>query len=514
MEKLITLINRNKYRFNLNLVKLRIGKNKYYFNINQINYEKPELREIKNKTIYYYFHSLKFNNSFKKHFFNHLIALNEDLAKKAKLIKYLLNHRLKIDEISASFLVKNDKNLFSEFNLPIKEVKITNKQLSPISVILWLIKQYKRNHLKRTLFPQCKSNFYPDLKYTKMLRAWFTLSEKIYVNKLKKSFDNTIIYITPYMGNGKNSLRQKKYLQYLDKNRRNYFFYIPKINYFFLTKIAIKIFFSSFPLNFKIPLLHIIKERMEIDDFINFIRIKFPSIEEFYTREEFHPESVYLTERLKELKIKVINSAHGLGVYGTFVDYDIFYVFTKIQQEHYSKLSNSKFELFKSINTLKKESNIKKNIALFFIHQNVLSTPYRKSIDSINIYKELLNYIEKITLDLNITVFAKYHPGSNEKDKILSNNIKIVEKIEDLPNKYNYLATTLHSSYVLELLESMPFLIINPQNKINMKDFFPDDNSFYIKNYNEFKEKILKFQENQKNYYEYWNKLLFSIYKI
>lgn len=514
MVSLINIINKNKYYFNINLVKLRIRKRNYHFNINQINYEKPELRKIKNKIINLYYQKIKFNTSFKQHFFNHLIAINEEIGKKAILIKYLLNKRLNIDEISASFISEKDKILFSKYKLNIKKIKVIKTKLNPISVLLWFIQQYKDIRFKRTLFPYEKSNFSPKIKYTKMLRAWFKLSEKIYLNKLKKSLDHTIIYLTPHIINGKITLRQRKYLEFLKSNRRNYFFYLPKINFYFLARVAIKIYFSSFPINIKIPLLQIIKERMEIDDFIKYITFQFPSIKEFYTKEEFLPESIYLTDQLQKNNIKVINSAHGLGVYGTIVNYNLFYVFTKIQEEHYKEKANTKFELFHSIKPINRETTVDKEFALLFIHQNVLSTPSRRSTVSIDIYKEVLNYVEKIALDLNIHVFAKYHPGSTERDKILSNKINIINRIEDLPEEYRYLAITLHSSYVLELLERMPFLIINPENRMNLKDFFPDTNSIYTYTYKDFKKKIERFLENPSVYYDYWNNLISSIYDL
>lgn len=510
--KLLEFVNKNKYYFKINLVTFRFDKKKIQFNINQLKYEKSELREIKNNIINHYYHQIKFNNTFKQHFFNHLIAINEDVGKKALLIKYLLNKKLNFDEITASFISKKDKILLTNFNINIRKTKATKSRLNPISIILWFIEQYRQYKLKEQYFPEEKSNFDPTIKYTTMLRAWFSLSENIYLNKLKKTLDNAIIYVNPHIIGRKISNRQENYLNHLKKKKRNYIFYVPKINYYYLVKIAIKIYFSSFPAYIKIPLIQIMKERMEIDELVRYINEKFPLIKEFYTKEEFLPESVYLTEKLKKSKIKIINSAHGLGIYGTIVNYNLFYIFTKKQEEHYKEKGNTKFKLFQSIRPINKENEIKQDFALFFIHQNILSTPSRKSKISIDIYKQILSYIEKIALDLNIPVFAKYHPGSTEKDKVLSNNIKIVEKIEDMSKKYNYLATTLHSSYVLELLELMPFLIINPQNQIDMKYLFPDDNSFYTKTYKDFREKIKKFLENRDIYYEYWNKLIFSIY--
>ncbi|MFX0134327.1 MAG: hypothetical protein ACFFDN_11875, partial [Candidatus Hodarchaeota archaeon] len=127
-------------------------------------------------------------------------------------------------------------------------------------------------------------------------------------------------------------------------------------------------------------------------------------------------------------------------------------------------------------------------------------------------YKEIIDYIDKITRDLKIPVFAKYHPKSTEKDKILSNRIIIIENINDLPPDYQYLAVTFYSTYSIELLEIMPFLIINPHGILNTKYFFPQNDLIYVKDYDEFKEKIKKFIDTPNYYYDYWEALI-SIFK-
>ncbi len=514
LEKLLIFFNKSKYKINLNTVVITHNKIKYRFNINELNYEKSEIREIKRKIIEYYFRNLKLNISFKQHLFNYLIGKNTDISKKAKIIKYLLDKKFKVEKISNSFILKNDFNLLARFNITVKEIKTKNTNLNPISIILLFIEQYSKYKLLIKYFSSEKSNFDPNIKYTKILRTWLGLSENIYKNKLKKSLENTIIYVNPSIIKKSIRPQQKSYLDYLKVNDRNYFFYIPRVNYYHLLKIAIKIYFSPVPNQLKIPLLQVVKERIEIDDIVKYIKKLFPNVKEFYTKEEFLPESIYLTEKLKNSEIKVINCAHGLGVYGTIVNYDLFYVFSENQMNHYYGRGTAKFKIYELNKTpIQMSNNIIKKLAIFFIHQNVFSSSLRKTERSKKIYQEVINFVEKFAIDHDIPVYAKYHPGSTEKDKVLSNNITIIEKLEDLPNDYNYLAITLHSSYVLELLETMPFLIINPQNRINMKDFFPNNNSIYALTYKEFREKINKLLENPEKYYEYWNKLLSIVYR-
>ncbi len=508
LEKLLIYFNKKKYYSTLNIVTLTNNKKKYHFNINHLNFEKSEIREIKTKIFEYYFRNLKLNNSFKQHLFNHLIVINTDMSKKASLIKYLVENKIKFKKISSSFLLKDDIKLFLRFNIKVKDIKNNHIILNPISIILWLIQQHFTYKLIIKKFSEKYSNYNPNIKYDKMLRAWFALSENIFKNKLRKSLRNTIIYVTPSIINGTINPRQKRYLEYLKTNNRNYFLYIPHINFYYLLKIAIKIYFSSFHYQLKIPLLEIIKDRMESDNLANFITNNFPNIQEFYTKEEFHPESVYLTEKLKKFNIRVINCAHGLGVYGTIVNYDIFYVFTTIQKSHYERRGNVNFKYYKKIKFKLNENMSKKDLALFFIHQNIFSTRARKSEKIFKIYRDILNYVEKFALNSNIPVYAKYHPGSTKEDQLLSKNIKVVEKVEDLPKNYKYLAITLHSSYILEILDFMPFLIINPEMIIEMRDYFPSNDILYAKTFEDFKEKIEKLSESSTYYYKYWNKLI------
>ncbi len=515
LKKTLNFFNKKKYYSNLNIVKLVYNKKKYHFNINQLKFEKSEIREIKTKIVNFYFRNLELNNSLKQHLFNYFLVKNIYIIKKASLIKYLVDKKIRFNIISSSFLLKDDIHVLKSFNIDVKEIRNNNKNLNPISIFLWFIHQFFEYKLFFKYFSEKNSNFDPNIKYSNILRTWFDLAEKIFKNKLKKSLEDTIVYISP--SNYKKSLKtlQRNYIKYLQSNNRNYFFYIPKVNYYYLLKLAIIIYLHPLPNHFKIPILQIIKKRIEIDDFVKHIKKIFPGVKEFYTKEEFLPESVYLTEKLKKSNIKVINLAHGLGIYGTIVNYDLFYVFTEKQKNHYYGRGSAKFKIYNFNNYfLQPNDRVIKKLGIFFVHQNIFSSFIRKTERLSKIYQEVINYIERLTKDYEVPVYAKYHPKSEKIDKILSNKINIINRIEDLPEGYRYLAITLHSSYVLELLERMPFLIINPENRMNLKEFFPDDDSIYTCRYRDFKKKIERFIENPVDYYDYWNNLISSFYDI
>ena len=335
-----------------------------------------------------------------------------------------------------------------------------------------------------------------------MLRAKNENSEKIYLNKLNKSLNNTIIYIAPYISAF--TFRQDDYIEYLKINKRDYFVYIPKIKFYNCLKKATNIFISSLPYSLKISIFQVIIQRIEIDDIVKNINNHFPNIQEFYANVNSNPGTFYLTEKLKKSKIKVIFFSNGLGVNCPLVNYDAFYIFSKMQKSYY--LGTSEFKYISLNADFKgKHEYLKKSLALFFVGQTLLSD---LSKNLANTYKEVINFIEQIAQENKVPVYAKYHPGSTEKDKILSNKIKIVERIEDLPSDYNYLAVTLYSTYVVELLNLMPFIILNPQERMNMKYYFPNIASIYAITYQEFKDKIDKLMKDTNYYLEYWNEII------
>ena len=497
------LFNRIKLQ---DVIIFHINERKKSIYTEEIIYGNPEIRDIKIDIIQYYLKRLKLNRSYRNHLFNYLYQVDPKIYKMACLIKYISDKRQKVDVISAQFLTKEDLTIFQQFNLKIEKIKQLKIKIKPnlnlIPMILSLRNKKKQYKKLKEVFSNEKSKLNPEIKYNVMLRAKMKHFENVYLNKLDKSSDSTIIYLDPSLTSL--TFRQKEYIKYLKQNKRDFFFYIPKINYYQSFKAGLRICFSFLPKEFKISMFRVLIQRKEIDDLIKKIKKYFPNIEEFYTGNKIYSGATYLNEKLSELRIKTINFSHGLGLACPYVNYDIFYVFSKMQRNYYIGTSTFKYFISK-LSKMRKENLINKKLALFFIGQTLLSDT---SLKLTSIYEKVISFVEKITLDLKIPTYVKYHPGSTTKDKILSNKIVIVDKIEDLPLDYNYLAVTLYSTYVVELLNLMPFMIINPQEKMNMKYYFPNNDSIYAKTYQEFKDKVNKLMKDTNYYLEYWNKII------
>lgn len=492
------------------LILLRINSNRYLLDSKDLNLLSIDFFDLKIELINFVLKNVKLQKSYKQHLFS-LLYMNDgnNFHKKSCLIRFLLDNNIKVEEISAPFLSKNDLNLFQKFNIQVREINTNRIKLTFISMLLLLLKNFIHYFKAIKLYPENNSKYDNNIPYYRIFKSSNIQPHKIFVDRIKNSLENTIIYVKPYT-HGLPLRKQQEYIEYLKKNDKNYFFYVPKQNYIRLFKNAVRIFISNYPKEFKIPLFRIVLQREGIDDYVNYIKGKFEDIREFYTSEEFESKSTYLSEKLKKNNIKVINFAHGLGVYGTYNHYDVFYVFSKLQKRHYLNFGNPIYKFFEFKKLLfKNEKFANKKFAIFFV-----ATYFSRSYRYNSLYHEVVNYIEKVAKEFDIQVYAKYHPASPEKDKILSRNIKIVEKIEDLPNDYNFLAVTFCSTYVIELLRSMPFLIINPKNTQNLSYCLPEDNFFYAYNYIELKEKINQFVDNSDFYNHYWKELLSIIKDI
>ena len=153
----------------------------------------------------------------------------------------------------------------------------------------------------------------------------------------------------------------------------------------------------------------------------------------------------------------------------------------------------------------KEKTNLNTKLALFFICQNLLSHASSPTIKSS--YKDVIKFIEQLAVDYDIPIFAKYHPASKESDKILSKSIIIVDDTKDLPEDNYYLALAFGSTYSMDLLGDMPFLLVNPTD-FYLKYTFPNEDFILAKSYQELKKKIKKLITDREYYYQYWDKLI------
>lgn len=489
------------------LVVFKINNKKINLNLNQLKFYDFEIRDVKIEVINHYLDKFNLKNSFHDHLFNHIFLLNKEIHMKSSLIKYLLDiNAKKVEKISASFLSKEDYSLFDKFEIIIEKINQIKIKIYLFILLRKLITRKIESLRSIKFYNEKNSIINPPKKYTTIIRDWkLEGAEWVHTNKIGKSLENVIIYLKPDILSYFKSEKKINYIKYLRQNKREHFEYFPKINFYNILKSVIKLYFSSIPCEIKVNFLEVIIQRKWIDYFVEYIAKKFPNLKEFYTNEEYYTGTTYLTEKLKELNIKTINYAHGLGLYCPIVKYNEFYVFTQMQKNYY--ISNSNFRFYDIYDSkVKQDLNSKKQIALLFICQNYLSR--KESYMFINSYKKIIDYIEKFAINYDIPIYAKYKPYAKKVDKLFSKNIKIIADIEDLPKEFNFIATTFASTYVMQLLNQMPFLIFNPGGKIDFKYVFPNDEIFYIRSYQELINKMENFSQNPNYYYKYWNQLI------
>ncbi|MFX1392110.1 MAG: hypothetical protein ACFFAH_00920 [Promethearchaeota archaeon] len=417
--------------------------------------------------------------------------------------------KLNLKEISAFFLKPNDFLLFKILGLEIKKIKSRAKFYNFIQIafsMLLILNKFKKYEkilslLKKKIHP----NFDEKRKYFINLRASDLNYQNIFLEKLNKTFDNVIINFLPRIVNNSIDKRQLKYLNYLKKNKLNFFIYVPKFDYKLLLKKGINLYFSKFPNEFKIPLFWIILERMYIDCYIEVLKKFFPYLKEVYMNEESKSFSVYLSERLKNSKIKAINYSHGLTIGAPMVKFNEFYIYSKIQENFYQGTSKFKFFKEKKLNKPSYDFS-KRDFAIFIVHQNILSGIksgiFKKG------YLSFIQFIEQLVNDFSFPIYIKYHPRSIETDKIFSEKIRSVKNIQDLPKNYNYLALSYSSTYVIDILEQMPFILVVPQGKDELKYYFPNEKTIFVETYKELKERIINFLDNPKFYEQYWEAII------
>ena len=262
----------NKY---FRIVSLNLNDKKIIFDIKEINYDNIDIRDLKITLINHHLDKLNLNDSYKNQLFNYLFYIDLNFHKKACLIHFLLNKTWDIKNLTTSFLSNEDYIFLSKLNLKIKDIKTRKTRFNLLLILLIIISRYSRYLIERSYFPEKKSNYDKSIKYFKMLRAWVDLAENLFINKLGESLDNTIIHVNPGYIRELPSKRQEKYLKHLQKSKRNYFLYVPKVKLLRIIAMAIKINLMRFPNDLKIPLIIVIFERMAIDNYVNYETLYF-----------------------------------------------------------------------------------------------------------------------------------------------------------------------------------------------------------------------------------------------
>lgn len=441
---------------------------------------------------------------------------SEIFHKKACLLMLLKQFNIKeINEIKSNFLNKNDIKIFKQFGINIKKIK--KKRVD--SIFLLLLRTFGMNfilYLKSRKLYKEKYSKVGNKKYKRILSAWSMGNIDTYLNELNIPVINSgldflikdsLIFLKPHRKNIFINKTLFKFLIFLRKKYYDYFEFYPKMNFLKLFKQMFRIYFSKIPNEIKKDLLAVFIERQYVDGLINYILKNFSNIEEYCTDAIFHTYNTYMSEKLRENNIKSIDVSKILDTASPFLSFDEAYICSKTQQQCYTAPNTVfKYKKRNPIQLNKKEIK-KKKFAIFFVHQSLFSDiALTNSITIRPIYYKVVDFIERLAMELDIPIFAKYHPRSIKIDKFLSNNIKIVKDIKELPKDYNYLALTYFSNFAIELLKIMPFILINIEARMNLKYIFPNEDLIYAESYAELKSKIIVLSENE-NYIKYWKQL-------
>lgn len=491
----------------------KIGKKKYRFDLFRSAYLNYEVKEILLKYIDIYFklHNLPFAH--KDHLYNHIFIHNEYFHKKACLIKFFNERHIQnIDKIYTTFLIKEDLLILKQFGIQIKKIK--NKKLNSTFFLLFrvFILELRKYVKSRRVYKEKYSNVNHSKKYTKILSAWGDINVETFLHVIQDNLNDVLIYLKPNVKALQNNGWIFSFMSQLRKGKHEYFEFYPKNDFLKTFKRMIQIYFSSYPNQIKTNIFDVEIQREFFKNLVLYIKTVFPEVKEFYSNSVFHSFAVCLCEELKKNNIKTIDVSWLLDLGGPIQKYDVSYICSKTQEQYYCA-PNTEFR-YKNIDIadiadIQSEGKQPNKIALFFVHQCIFSDPvFEHSFTIKPLYYKVLEYIEKIGIDCNIPVFMKYHPRSKNVDKILLKNVIIVDDVEKLPKEYKYICLTYFSTYVIELLKKMPFYMINPQGKLNLKYLYPDDFDLYIESYEELKEKIKNHLNNNMLYEKYWESLI------
>ncbi len=376
-------------------------------------------------------------------------------------ILILISKKKDIEEINIEFIDSKFKNLFDKniyFVYEHSEVSYIDSAQVFNSIIKFFI-----NHLFR-FFRNNKIK-----KNSSVIRTWTDLDEELH----KDYFDDSTIYIYPF---GINIIRSLKFIKKTFIENKNSS--LMGINYSF--KKLIKIIISKNRYK-DLSLFEYEFSGMEShsEDFLDF--------EVIYTSDEYISAiPVLYTNLIKENK-KIINVAHGIGVYNPYNIYTKFYLKNEFQKIFYIGFENNSEYGVYEVKDIIKESVFNHNLetVVVYIHQANL-------VNNRLLYEK--EFQERILFKLNniplSKIYIKLHPNTkvNEKNEILSKYPNIIVIKEFDLSKYNYIFLTMFSSAYYDLNRFGKFVFLE-DNIFSPKKMF---NNINLINYEELEYFIKK----------------------
>lgn len=388
-----------------------------------------------------------------------LVNFLHQRSNKLKIISsiIILSKFEKISEINIDYL-NSDFSIFFENNIKFKSRNekapyfIDNKQVIS-SFVKYFPNVLYRNLKKRNLE-----------KKKVIIRAWIDLDEHLH----KADWQSSNVYIYPFSFNFFNGI---KFI--LRSYKTNSGVTVNGIQYSF-SKL-IKIFFSQG-----------VKRDMAIIDYeINGLKSHakdFKMYDQVLTSDEFIPAAPALYGQLDK-SIKVLNNAHGIGLYNPYIKYDEMLVFNVNQKEFYkSRNTKTKFILKENINDIKvKSTNSKTFKNMVYIDQGDLKK--FKYYYEAKIQNSVVNKINDIYRHKTDKPKVKFHPNrsQNEKRKFL---IKFpqFDELKNFNPEESYIFINLYSTAYYDFKKYGDFFFIeegifNPSilfgdsiNKISIND--------------------------------------------
>lgn len=201
-----------------------------------------------------------------------------------------------------------------------------------------------------------------------------------------------------------------------------------------------------------------------------------PQLRQFkviYTSEEFMINNFLINKELQDQKVKIINIAHGLGLYCPYSCFDIFRTINSYQMRFYNKLSEIK-RIEPIYDDPVAENDIcinKKECSFVFIHQN-----YDDHTDKVKeaIYQDsLLKVLNKYSVDY--ITYIKFHPNTKNLSKsIVLKKYSNLREFRNDGNRKEIFLGTLSTSYY-SFRDKGAYILIG-ENKSILKTIFGDNN--------------------------------------
>jgi hypothetical protein len=317
-----------------------------------------------------------------------------------------------------------------------------------------------KHFINRLYYRVSKTKEFKLKKFSTLIKTWCDVDIKLH-SKIIDSKDS-FIFIYPFVANIKRGINHIKYVKQNFPNR----FCLMGIPYGYFQWI--KTIFS----NGKQRDLSLLdyeyqgaKNHLYHLNFFNTI----------YTSEEFMAINFLINKNLQKHKVKIVNIAHGLGLYSPYSCFDTFKTINNFQMRFYKKLSEIKEikPMYDDPLSDPEQNFLVEDSNFIFIHQNFEdhSDKVKESIYQDSLLEILNDYSSQHTS------YIKFHPNTKNSSKnLLLKKFSFLKEYEDVYKKKIFLGT-LSTSYYFFRSEGTYILI--GENKSMLKNIFGEKNILY-----------------------------------